>query len=93
MLTPMKTTTLTVRGCRPELRKDLKNSAQSNHRSLNGETLAWLEKQKAEKKAVTCAEAAEILRCADKILNPKDREQIAFGIEEARRSMNNEHLR
>jgi len=41
---------------------------------------------------VTCAEAAEILRAADAILNPDDRAQIAAGIEEARRRMNNERL-
>ncbi len=92
MLIPMKTTTLTVRGCGPELRRDLQKSARSNKRSLNGETLAWLEKQEAEKKPVTCAEAADILRRADRVLNRKDREQIASGIEEACRRMNNEHL-
>jgi len=41
---------------------------------------------------VTCAEAAEILRRANRLLNPKDREEIASGIEEARRRMKNEHL-
>ncbi|MHB8522789.1 MAG: hypothetical protein ACYDH9_18795 [Limisphaerales bacterium] len=54
--------------------------------------MAWLEKQKAEKAPVTCAEAAEILRRADRVLNPRDREQIASGIEEARRRMSHEHL-
>jgi hypothetical protein len=92
MLTQMKTTSITVLRMPSELRQDLKKSARSNHRSLNGETLAWLGKQKAEKKPVTCAEAAEILRRADRVLNRKDREQIASGIEEARRRMNNEPL-
>jgi hypothetical protein len=89
----MDTTPLSVRGCPPALRRALKKSAKSNHRSLNGEALTWLEKQAAEDKLVTCAEAAEILRRADKLLTAEDREQIASGIEEARRRMNNEHLR
>jgi hypothetical protein len=45
-----------------------------------------------QERPVTCAEAAEILRRADLMLNPKDRKQIAAAIEEARRRMKNEHL-
>jgi hypothetical protein len=44
------------------------------------------------KEFVTCAQAAEILRAADQMLTPADRVQIAAGIEQARRRMNNEHL-
>jgi hypothetical protein len=88
----MKSTTLTVRGCSPELRDDLNKSAQSNHRSLDEEALARLERQDSEKKPLSCAEAAEILRRADQGLNKEDRGQIANGIEEARRRMKNEHL-
>jgi hypothetical protein len=41
---------------------------------------------------IPCSEAAEILRAADQLLNAEDRAQIAAGIEEARRRMNNERL-
>jgi hypothetical protein len=41
---------------------------------------------------ISCVRAAEILRRADAELFPADREQIAAGIQEARRRMNNEHL-
>lgn len=41
---------------------------------------------------IDCQQAAAILRAADQLLTAKDRNEIAAGIEEARRRMNNEHL-
>jgi hypothetical protein len=49
-------------------------------------------KTKSRRQRMTCGELAEVLRRADAILSPEDRLQIAAGIEEARRRMNNEHL-
>ena len=86
------TTTLTLHGFRPKLHEDLMEGARSNRRSLNEEALARLEGQEPEIKPVTCAEAAEILRLADKMLTPTDRAQIVSGVEQARRHMHNEHL-
>ncbi len=43
-------------------------------------------------KPIACEEAAAILKGADQILTAKDRAEIAEGIEQARRRMNNEHL-
>ena len=88
----MKTTSLTIRGCPPELRNDLKKSAQSNHRSLNRETLAWLERQKQQNRGATCSELAQALIQWQKKVPRKDRLEIARHIEEARQRMNNEHL-
>ncbi len=87
----MKTAPLTVRRCPEPVHQMLKKSARVNHRSLNGETLAWLEKQ-AESKPVSCAETARILRQLDKQLSPDDRRKWVAGIEAARRKMAHERL-
>jgi hypothetical protein len=63
-----------------------------NGRTVNGEAAAWLNKQADQQEVCTGAEAAEILRRADALLDDADRRQIAAGIEKARRLMNNEHL-
>jgi Arc-like DNA binding domain len=86
---------MTMRGCPESVHEALKKSAKVNRRSLNKETLTWLEKQLAREQAepaVTGREAARILREANKLLSAEDRRQIADGIEEARRRMNLEHL-
>jgi hypothetical protein len=43
-------------------------------------------------RAISCEEAAEILMFADQMLTDRDRTEIAAGIEEARRRMNDERL-
>ena len=48
--------------------------------------------RRAPTEPIDCTRAAEIRRRADSLLTPNDREEIASGIEEARRRMNNEHL-
>jgi hypothetical protein len=88
----VKKTPLTVRKCPPELHKALKRSAEVNHRSLNGETLTWLEKQASEQKVCTGKEAAAILRRFEEMTTAEDRRIMADAIEEARRRMNLEHL-
>jgi plasmid stability protein len=87
----MKTMPLTVRRCPPELHQALKKSARSNHRSLNGETLAWLERQ-ASTKPVSAKETAAILRRFQRSLSVGERKQMAESIESIRRKMANEHL-
>ena len=87
--------TMTVRGCPETVHEAFKNSAKANRRSLNKETLTWLEKQLAREQVepvVTGKEAARILREANRGLTAEDRRQIANGIEEARKRMNLEHL-
>jgi plasmid stability protein len=88
----VRTIPLTIRGVPEEVHDALKKSAKANRRSLNGETLTWIEKLAGEQKVTTCAEAAEILRRADAVLNPQDRKRIVAGIEESRRKMNTERL-
>ncbi|MGH7968408.1 MAG: FitA-like ribbon-helix-helix domain-containing protein, partial [Limisphaerales bacterium] len=88
----MKTTPLTVRRVPKVVHDTLKNRAKANHRSINGETLTWLERQAQSEKVVTCAQAAEILEAFDALLSDSDRKQIAEGIERARRKMNAERL-
>ena len=87
----MKTMPLTVRRCPPELHEALKRSAHSNHRSLNGETLAWLERQ-ASVKRVTARETAAILRKFKRSLSTADLRKMAESIEEVRRKMADERL-
>jgi hypothetical protein len=84
----MKTMPLTVPA---KLRRALKRSARANRRTMNGEALAWLERQVPEK-PVTGKEAAAALRKFQKMLTPEDHKKIAAGIEEARRRMAHEHL-
>jgi hypothetical protein len=88
----MKTLPLTVRRVPREVHDTLKRSAKINNRSINGETLTWLARQAGMAKVVTCGEVADILESAHAGLTKQDREQIADGIEEARRRMNAEHL-
>jgi Antitoxin FitA-like, ribbon-helix-helix len=90
----VKTVTMTMRGCPKPVHEALRKSAKANRRSLNQETLAWLEQQATREKqpTMTCEEAARILREANKGLSAQDRRQIAEGIEEARRRMAREHL-
>jgi hypothetical protein len=64
-----------------------------NHSGVNGAALPSVKPGTPGEKSVTCAQAAMILRFAHQMLTPQDRAQIAAGIEEARRRMNNEHLR
>jgi hypothetical protein len=83
----MKTVTMTMRGCPEAVRVALKKSAKANHRSLNQETLTWLERQaeqEATERPMSCREIAHILREAHQGLTAEDRRQIAEGIEEAR---------
>jgi len=82
---------LTVRCCPPAVHRALKKSARRNHRSLNRETLAWLEQQ-ASSKIVSAKETAAILRQLQKALSPAERKAMAQSIEEVRRRMANEHL-
>jgi hypothetical protein len=78
----MKTTPLTVRRCPPEVHQALKKSAKVNNRSLNGETLTWLEDQaKRKRKVVTGREAAKILREAYKLMTPQEHREMAEDIE------------
>jgi hypothetical protein len=86
---------MTTRGCPEPVHEALKKSAKANRRSLNKETITWLEREAAREQAepvVTCEEAARILREAHKGLTMDDRRQIAAGIEEARRRVAREHL-
>ena len=79
-----------MRGCPEPAHEALKKSAKANRRSLNQETVIWLEKQSAREQAerpIPCREIARILREAHKGLTAEDRRQIAEGIEEARRRM------
>ncbi len=88
----MKTIPLTVRRVPQRVHEAHKRSAKANNRSLNGETLTWLEKRAEEPPNVTCGELADILEKWDALLNDQDRKELAAGIEEARGRMNAEHL-
>ncbi len=81
----MKRIPLTVRGCPDEVHKALKKSAKANHRSLNGETLHWLEKQCRSERVVTGREAAAILRQFEAATTDKERAQMADAIEDVRK--------
>ena len=87
-----KKTPLTVRGCSAELHKALKESADANRRSLNGEALTWLERAQGNARVVTSTELADALERAQKLLTPKQHRQIARHIQAARKKMAHEHL-
>lgn len=89
---PVKKTPLTIRRCSPELHQAIKQSAALHHRSMNGETLTWLERQAGQQKVCTGKEAAAALRRFAKMTTAKERRQMADAIEEARRRMAHEHL-
>ena len=84
----MKTVPLTVRRCPPEVYKALKKSARLNHRSVNGETLTWLERE-ASSKPVSAKETAAILRRLQTSLTPAERKAMADAIEAVGRRMAN----
>jgi Arc-like DNA binding domain len=91
----MKTVPLTARRCPEWLHEALRKSAESNRRSLNNETLTWLEKQAARERTerpVSARETARILREANKGLSAGDRKRWADGITEVRKMMADEHL-
>jgi len=92
ILTLMKRTPLTVRGCPSSLHQTLKKSAKANRRSLNGETLTWLEQQASAEKPKPAKELAPALRQAHQLLSDSEHKQIGEGIEKARRQMADEHL-
>ena len=84
-----------MRGCPKPVHEALKKSAQANRRSLNQETLAWLEQQAAQEEVerpMSCRELAHLLRDFNKGLTTKDRRQLADAIEEGRRRMDREHI-
>ena len=83
---------LTVRRCPPKLHKALKSSADQNHRSLNGEALAWLEREASAEKPKRAKELLPALRKAYRLLSPAEHKAIAAGIEKARQRMAREHL-
>src|SRR5262249_43006716 len=83
----VKTVPLTIRRCPGEVHHGLKKNAQVNRRSLNGEALAWLEREADEAKTLTCGELAKNLRRAQKLLTPKERKEFARAIEQARAAM------
>src|SRR5437764_406856 len=89
----MKTMPLTVRRCPQPLHQALSKSAQENRRSLNAETLVWLEEQSRKRKPVTGREAARILREAQKLLSPREHKQLAEDIEAYRHKSRRERLR
>jgi hypothetical protein len=92
ILRGMKTTTLNAgQGSSPS-RRNPKKTAGLSHYTVNGTSPSPANSGISEK-FITCAQAAKILRFADQILTAQDRAQIAAGTEEARRRMNNEHLR
>ena len=91
----MKTVTLTMRGCPKPVHDALKQSAKAHRRSLNQETLTWLQQQAAQEEVerpMSCRELAHLLREFNKGLTTKDRRQLADAIEEGRRRMAREHL-
>ncbi len=88
----VKTTSFTVDGCPQQVHDALRKSSAINNRSINRETLDWLQEKAEERTVVTCAEVAEILRRAEEGLSDDDRRRIADGVEAARRRMNAEHL-
>lgn len=63
-----------------------------NHRSLNGEALAWLEREASAEKPKPAKEVLPALRKFHQMLTPQEHRKVAEGIEEARRRMANEHL-
>jgi hypothetical protein len=82
----MKTVTMTMRGCPEAVHEALKRSAKVNRRSLNQETISWLERQAAEV-PMNGRELAQRLREFNKGLTVKERLELAESIEEAGRRM------
>jgi hypothetical protein len=74
------------------LHEALKRSAEKNRRSLNGETLTWLERQASQQRVCTGKELAAALRKFQKLTTVEERRMMADAIEDARRRMNREHL-
>jgi hypothetical protein len=88
----MKTVTMTTRGCPEAVHEALKRSAKVNRRSLNQETISWLERQAAEV-PMSGRELAQGLREFNKGLTVKERLELAESIEEAGRRMGRGQLR
>jgi hypothetical protein len=88
----MKTVTMTMRGCPEAVHEALKRSAKVNRRSLNQETISWLERQVAEV-PMSGRELAQRLREFNKGLTVKERLELAESIEEAGRRMGRGQLR
>jgi hypothetical protein len=63
-----------------------------NRRSVNGETLTWLEKQAGQQKVCTGKDFAAAFRKFQKLTTAAERRQMAEAIEFARKQMNREHL-
>ena len=87
---PVKTVTMTMRGCPEGVREALRKSAKANRRSLNKEAMTWLEREAArdtEERPMTGRELARVLREFNKGLTLKDRRELAEAIEEAGRRM------
>lgn len=91
-LRPVKTTPLTVRRCPEDVHQAIKKSAKANNRSLNGETLTWLQHQAGRQQTCTAKELANALRKFEKVTTSAERRQMAEKIEESRQRMNHEHL-
>jgi hypothetical protein len=89
----MKTTALHPAGGPSARRRNPKRTIGLNHSAVNGAASRRVKPAPPGEKSITCAQAAKILRFADQMLTEQDRAQIAAGIQEARRRMNNEHLR
>ena len=88
----VKTVSMTTRGCPEAVHEALKKSAKANRRSLNKETISWLERQAAEV-PMSGRELAQGLREFNKGLTTKERLELAEAIEEAGRRMGRGQLR
>ena len=87
----MKTVPLTVRRCPAQVHKALKVRARANHRSLNGEILARLEKEAIEA-PITGLEAAQRMRKARKLLTETEHKAFGEDIERGLKLMRRERL-
>lgn len=86
---------MTMRGCPEPVHEALKKSAKANRRSLNKETITWLEREAerdAEEQPVSGREFARRLREARKLMTPKEHREFAEAIEEGIKRFAHERL-
>jgi plasmid stability protein len=77
----MKTTPLTIRGCRDGVHQALKAKARANRRSLSKEVLTVLEREAEEPPALKGAEIAKRMRKARKLMTQTEHREFAEDIE------------
>ena len=77
----VKTSGISIRGCPPQVKQNLKTKARANHRSLNAEVLRVLEREAEKPLAIKGHELANRLRAARKLMSEPEHREFARDIE------------